>query len=134
MKSSQFVDALTNDIDGKDTGSSAMIEALTANKGAAPKTSGDRNDDSFGSDNEEGDNEDGTAGASKTKAPKTDAPKTGAAAAGLSAFDEMQEKLRADLTTLVEEKEAEIQEMVIVLDTLKVDIGKSEIQTESLQN
>ena len=59
MKSSQFVDALTNDIDGKDTGSSAMIEALTANKGAAPKTSGDRNDDSFGSDNEEGDNEDG---------------------------------------------------------------------------
>lgn len=129
MKSSQFVDALTNDIDGKDTGSSAMIEALTANKGAAPKTSGDRNDDSFGSDNEEGDNKDGTAGA-----PKTDAPKTGAAAAGLSAFDEMQEKLRADLTTLVEEKEAEIQEMVIVLDTLKVDIGKSEIQTESLQN
>jgi len=46
----------------------------------------------------------------------------------------MQEKLRNDLQKLVEEKEAEIKEMVTVLDTLKADIGKSEIQTESLQN
>ena len=44
-----------------------------------------------------------------------------------SAMDEMQEKMRADLETLVEQKEAEIKEMVTVLDTLKADIGKSEI-------
>ena len=46
----------------------------------------------------------------------------------------MQEKLRGDLASLVEEKEAEIQQMVTVLDTLKAEIGKSEIATESLQN
>ena len=36
MKQSQFVDALTNDIDGTAAaGSSAVLEALTAKKGAA---------------------------------------------------------------------------------------------------
>ena len=48
-------------------------------------------------------------------------------------LDEMQEKLQADLAALVEEKEAEIAGMVTVLDGLKAEIGKSEIQTESLQ-
>jgi len=85
MKSSQFVDALTNDIDGKDTGSSAIIEAMTAKKvAAAPKTGEDRHDDSFGSDKEEGENGDGTA-----DAPATTAPPQTAASAATSAFDEM---------------------------------------------
>lgn len=44
----------------------------------------------------------------------------------------MQEKIRQDLEKLVTEKEAEINEMVTVLDALKAEIGKSEIQTESL--
>ena len=48
------------------------------------------------------------------------------------AMDEMQEKMRADLEKLVQDKEAEINEMVTVLDTLKAEIGKSEISKDSL--
>ena len=44
----------------------------------------------------------------------------------------MQAKIAADLAKLVEEKEAEISTMVTELDSLKAEIGKSEIQTESL--
>jgi len=47
-------------------------------------------------------------------------------------MDEMQEKMRADLEKLVQDKEAEINEMVTVLDTLKAEIGKSEISKDSL--
>lgn len=84
MTQSQFVDALTNDIDGTaETGSSAIVEALTSKKGAAA--------------NEEGEADQPDAA--------TAAPKTSAA----SALEEMQEKLRGDLATLVEEKEQEIQ-------------------------
>ena len=91
MKSSQFVDALTNDIDGTNTGSSAILEALTAKKNAAAKT---------GSDDEAAKDGDGS-GDTKAEAAATAPPKT-AASAATSAFDEMQEKLRADLATLVE--------------------------------
>ena len=44
----------------------------------------------------------------------------------------MQQKLKGELDQLVETKEAEISEMVKVLDGLKGEIGMSEIQTESL--
>jgi len=47
-------------------------------------------------------------------------------------MDEMQEKMRADLEKLVQDKEAEINEMVTVLDNLKAEIGKSEISKDSL--
>ena len=41
MKQSQFVDALTSDIDGTTAGSSAVLEALTAKKGATASSSVD---------------------------------------------------------------------------------------------
>ena len=41
MKQSQFVDALTNDIDGTGAGGSTVLEALTAKKGAAAAGSDD---------------------------------------------------------------------------------------------
>lgn len=112
MTQSQFVDALTNDIDGTaGPGTSAVVEALTSKKGTESTT-------------------EGASGANNPSQATAATPKNPAA----SAFEEMQEKLRADLATLVEEKEAEIQQMVTVLDSLKAEIGKSEITTDSLQN
>ena len=95
MKQSQFVDALTNDIDGTaGAGSSAVLEALTAKKGA---TAEEGEDGEVAT--EEGSAADGEAAAAKSSAAK----------AATSAFEEMQEKLRGDLAALVEEKEVEIQ-------------------------
>ena len=105
MKSSNFVDALTNDIEGNNviTGPSAILEATdTSRKGTTPS----------------GESGDKPEGIKENTAKQTSV---------VSAIDEMQERLRADLTKLVEEKESEIKEMVTVLDTLKAEIGKSDI-------
>ena len=105
MKSSNFVDALTNDIEGNNvtTGPSAILEATdTSRKGTTH--SGEAGD--------------------KPEGMKENAAKQTSV---ISAIDEMQERLRADLTKLVEEKESEIKEMVTVLDSLKAEIGKSDI-------
>ena len=106
MKSSNFVDALTNDIEGNvfTTGPSTILETIThaTHKGTTPN--------------------DGEG--VKSEAVKENAAKQTSVA---SAIDEMQERVRADLAKLVEEKEAEIQGMVTVLDTLKAEISKSDI-------
>lgn len=103
------MDALTTDIEGGAEG------AATA---SVPKSVAE----------DESENPKAAAGVDEDDAPKS-AP---ASKPGVSALDEMQEKIRQDLEKLVTEKEAEINEMVTVLDALKAEIGKSEIQTESL--
>lgn len=102
IKQSQFVDALTNDIEG---GAAASVEAPTTALGAESQ------------DKDAGDVD------LPTQKQASAAPSN----TGASAFDEMQEKLQGDLETLVKDKEAEIQELVTVLDSLKAEIGKSEI-------
>jgi len=105
MKSSNFVDALTNDIEGNNatTGPSVIVEAT---------------DKSSKGTTHSGEAGDKPEGMNENAAKQTSV---------VSAIDEMQERLRADLTKLVEEKESEIKEMVTVLDTLKAEIGKSDI-------
>ena len=121
MKSSQFVDALTNDIEGTPGASTTVNPVITA-EATKPKAASATG--AVAGDDEEGD--DATASQA--------APAQAAAATAVtSVMDEMQEKQQADLAALVEEKEAEIAGMVTVLDGLKAEIGKSEIQAESLQ-